>query len=86
VSTTALQALNLLNGPLVIQQAERWARRLEREAGPRPKDQVERAFWLGLGRAPSGKEAAASATLVAGHGLEALTRALLNCNEFVYLP
>src|SRR5207248_10271222 len=64
VSTTALQALNLLNDPFVLDQAERFAARVRTEAGPLPGDQVRRAFRLAFGRAPSAKEKAASEKLV----------------------
>ena len=49
VSTTALQALNLLNSRFVIQQATCLARRLEAESGPDPARQVELAFRLAFG-------------------------------------
>ncbi len=48
VSTTALQALNLLNGPLVVEQSEIFAKRLASEAGDEPAAQVRRAFAAGL--------------------------------------
>jgi hypothetical protein len=85
VSTTPIQALNLLNGPFINDQARRMAARVAREAGARPARQVGRAFRLALGRAPRPVEAQAAVGLVQGHGLAALCRALLNCNEFVYL-
>ena len=49
VSTTGPQALTFLNGAFVHQQAAYFASRLAAEAGPEPKDQVERAFALRLG-------------------------------------
>ena len=51
-STHALQALELLNGPLSNRLADAFARRVKREAGTDPDKQVERAYWLALGRAP----------------------------------
>ena len=50
VSTTALQALNLLNSRFVIQQAAYFAQRLEAEAGPDPARQADRGFRLAFGR------------------------------------
>ncbi len=85
-STTALQALNLLNGPFVIQQADFFAKRLVREAPAGVKDQIERAFWLAFGRAPDAIEQRAAAALVAAEGLPTFCRAILNANELVYLP
>src|SRR5262249_11122890 len=83
-STTALQALNLLNDPFVLDQAERFAARVRREAGDAPA-QVERAFRLALGRATAPPEAGAAVALVRAHGLAPLCRALLNANEFVFV-
>lgn len=84
VSTTALQALNLLNAPFMIQQAERFAARLEREANT-PEERIRRAFWLAFGRAPAEDELAAAERLVADEGLMIFCRALFNANEFLYV-
>lgn len=85
VSTTALQALNLLNGPFVVQQAGLLADRLKREAGDDPAAQAKRAFWLAFGRPPDDEELAASVALVTQQGLIVYCRAMLNANEFLYL-
>jgi hypothetical protein len=85
VSTTALQALNLLNGPFMVQQAALFAERIEREAGSAPADQVRRAFRLALGREPDAEESVAATSLVESQGLMIFCRALLNANEFLYL-
>ena len=53
VSTTALQALNLLNSPFIIRQAAFFAQRLSADAGPDPCRQADRAFELALGRMPT---------------------------------
>ncbi len=84
VSTTALQAANLLNSRFLLARSESFARRLEREAeGP---DRVGRAFLLAVGREPTDAELRAAEALVRDHGLSTLCRALINANEFVYLP
>jgi hypothetical protein len=82
-STTPLQALNLLNSPFAVQQAESFAERLRREAGQGTDAQVRRAFQLGFLREPAADELAASMKLVQAHGLAALCRALFNANEFL---
>ncbi|MBX3412511.1 MAG: DUF1553 domain-containing protein [Pirellulales bacterium] len=56
VTTVAPQALALLNNPFVHEQSEALARRVEREVGSDPGAQVERAWWLAFGRAPSETE------------------------------
>ncbi len=82
-STTPLQALNLLNSPFALQQAQFFAERVEREAGQGSDAQVKRAFQLIFTREPAAEESAASVKLVQAHGLPALCRALFNANEFL---
>ncbi len=84
-STTPLQALNLLNSPFLVQQADFFARRVEHETGPKQTAQVTHAFELAFGRKPSQDEATAAASLAQEHGLTALCRALLNASEFIYV-
>ena len=81
-STTPLQALNLLNGPFLLQQADFFAQRLARDA-PTTDEQIRRAFLIAFGREPAGEETAPARELVEQHGLPALARAIFNCNEFI---
>ncbi|NBV44652.1 MAG: DUF1553 domain-containing protein [Planctomycetia bacterium] len=83
VSTTPLQALAMMNGPFLVDQAERFAARLEREVGADGERQITRAFALAFGRMPSATEAAAARDLRAAHGLTALCRGILNAGELV---
>jgi hypothetical protein len=85
VSTTALQALNLLNGPFMVQQAGLFASRLEREAPGDVDGQIRNAFWLAFGRAPEPDELAAARKLISDEGLPVFCRAIYNANEFLYL-
>jgi hypothetical protein len=85
VSTTALQALNLLNGPFMIEQAGVFAERVKREAGDGRESQIRRAFWLAFGREPQADEIRAAQQLIDHEGLLVFCRALYNANEFVYL-
>jgi hypothetical protein len=85
VSTTALQALNLLNSREVLAQAEFFAERLRREAGDDPPAQVRRAFALAFGRSPTAREQSTAEALIRSHGPAALGRALFNANEFLYV-
>jgi hypothetical protein len=80
-----LQALNLLNGPFVVEQAEAFAARVRQESGDEVASQVRRAFALAYQRDPHASEAAAAERLVREHGLMALCRAIMNSNEFLYL-
>jgi hypothetical protein len=85
VSTTPLQALNLLNSGFMVQQAGYFAERVAKNAGTSAEAQVKRAFALAFQRQPSAKELAAGRQLVKEHGLPSLCRALLNANEFVFV-
>ncbi len=84
-STTALQALNLLNSPFLLQQSHFLADRLQREAGKDPPAQVRLAFRLAFGREATSEEQAAAVQLIQTHGLAAFCRAMFNANEFVYV-
>ena len=84
VTTTPLQALSLLNGPFVREQATHLAQRIQKEAGSSPEKQIPHAFRLAFGRSPSAEELALARPLVAKDGLPALCRALFNAHEFLY--
>ena len=84
-STTPLQALNLLNSSFVIQQAEFFAQRLENEHKKR-EVQIQRAWELCFGRFPSEIEVSESLTFIEAQGIKQFTRAMLNMNEFVFIP
>jgi len=84
-STTALQALNLLNSRFMVSQSGSFAQRLQREVGDDASQQVERAFLLAFGRRPNEKEKTAAAALIRGQGLAVFCRAIYNANEFLYV-
>lgn len=86
VSTTPLQALNLLNSRFVVQQAAAFAQRLKTEAGDDVSSQVDRAFQMTLGRKPDPDERTAAEAVVRDQGAAALGRALFNSNEFLFVP
>jgi len=83
VSTTPLQALNMMNGDFLLDQAARFAARVEKDAGSDPAAQVRRAVLLAFGREASPAEVDAGRALVAAHGLPILCRSLYNANEFI---
>ena len=85
-STTPLQALNLLNGSFTIEQSERLAHRMQREAGTDPGQQIERLFALTFARSPSTNERNACLATAHTEGLVTVCRALINSNEFLFLP
>ena len=85
VSTTPLQALNLLNSAFVVEQSAFIAERAERETDSAAAA-VDRCFALLLGRPPSDAERSACVDAAAADGLDAVCRALINTNEFAFLP
>ncbi len=85
-STTAIQALSLFNSSIVMQQAQAMASRLQKEAGEQPSAQVKTAFMLCFGRLPQPKELDASVSFIGSQGLPAFCRAMLNANEFLFVP
>lgn len=88
-STIAPQALILMNNAFVRMQAAKFAERLQRESGSADKaKQVDRAFELAYSRPPSSSERAMATEFIGAHpeGLVDFCHALLNANEFVYIP
>ena len=88
-TTVAPQALTLLNGDLVNDEAVHFARRVIGEAGEDRAAQVGRAFRLVLGRTPSADErdqaVRAFADAPAEQAVARLGVVLFNLNEFLYL-
>lgn len=85
-STTPIQALNLWNSRFTLERSSAFARRVRHEAGPRPQNQVQRAFLLALSRPATPAEEHEALEALRGQDLEVLCRALLNSNEFLFIP
>ena len=94
VTTTAPQALMLLNEKLILDQAKVFAERVLKEAAEKPEAIIESAFRIALGRQPNSEERVALRKFVekqtanGGSMKEAvadLCHSLLNLNEFVYV-
>jgi hypothetical protein len=86
VSNTPVQVLSLLNNPFVLRQATLLAERLTREAGADPAAQIRHAYQLLYGRAPSASELKLGREFLTQQSLALYARALLNTNEFLYVP
>jgi hypothetical protein len=101
-STTPLQALYLMNDPLMERLARGLAGRLLREAGDE-RGRIDRAFWLAFARPPTEAEGRVATGYLArmrarlaqsgvsagereGRAWEGLARSLFLSNELVYLP
>jgi hypothetical protein len=84
-STHSLQALELLNGPTTHRLAGVFALRLEREAGSDPARQVELAYLLATGRAPTAREKELAVKFLATQPLSEFALAVFNLNAFLYV-
>ncbi len=86
-TNTPLQGLFFLNSPLLMDQAEALAERLEVEAGPETDRRIELGYKLVFGRAPTDEELALNRDFVSGSG-EAwprLVQTWFSSNEFRYV-
>jgi hypothetical protein len=94
-TTQPTQALAMLNGSFLNQQAEAFAARLRREAGPECSDQVRLALRLATSREPKDSEVQRGLEFISalsgpdGAAEDSARRAfalvVLNLNEFLYL-
>ena len=85
-STHAPQALELLNGRTSNELAEAFAHRLERETAGDREREIELAYRLALGRAPTALERKLSIEFLREQSLREFALALFNLNEFLYVP
>jgi hypothetical protein len=100
VTTVAPQALAVLNEPFVRLRSMELAHRLRKEAPASPAAQVERAYRLALGRAPTAAESETSVRFIAAqttaHGRETgqdtgllaladFAQVVFGLNEFIYI-
>jgi hypothetical protein len=84
-STHALQSLELLNGDTSNRLARAFAARLAREAPDDAAQQVELAFRLATGRAPTNTERAISLRFLRDHPLTEFALAVFNLNAMMYV-
>ena len=82
ISTTPLQALNLMNSKFVVHQSELIAQRAIKEAGPSDNEIIKRIFQLILSRNPEADELSYCIHL----NPKIVARSLINSNEFAFLP
>ncbi len=84
-TTTAPQALFLMNNPLMLDTAERLAARLAEETSADDRQRLENLWLLTLGRPLEEAEAEIALGFIAEHSWERFIQALLGTNEFAYL-
>ena len=86
VSTTPLQALNLMNSDFVIDQSQRIADRASKLAANDLGATIDQCFSLLLSRQPEAEERAACLKIAKANSVALVCRALINSNEFAFLP
>lgn len=100
VSTVALQPLYLLNSPFVVGRAKKLASLVQQQAGDDRAEQIKAVFLRTLGRQPAPLEMEHASSLFSSvvtssendlsltedQQLIQFCHAMLNLNEFVYLP
>jgi len=87
VSIHALQALSLFNSDFMRGESNRFAARLERECEHDHGCELRRAYKLALARTPRSTEMKMGREFLAGGGnLADFCLAMMNRNEFVYVP
>ncbi|MCE9532254.1 MAG: PSD1 and planctomycete cytochrome C domain-containing protein [Planctomycetes bacterium] len=85
-TTTAPQALFLLNSPLVADMAKRLADRLAGDTSLKTDEQRLERLWLtALGRPPVAEESETALRYIAQHSWAGFIQALLSTNEFTYI-
>lgn len=84
-STHAPQALELLNGAFTNAQAVQFAARLEQEAGPSLRKQIDLAFRLTTGRAPTPEQLRDSLAFLKTGKKREFALAMFNLNAFLYV-
>jgi hypothetical protein len=83
VTTTPLQALNMMNGYLVQEESRHLAALIRTQTDADSRTRITRAFELVLNRPPAPAELDRFSQF--GGGLDALCRVLFNSNEFIYV-
>jgi hypothetical protein len=83
-TVTPLQALAMLNNPLALLAAERFAHRVAVDSQSF-REQIRQAVRIGWAREPNRHELDVLAAYAERHGLANGCRVILNSNEFVFV-
>src|SRR5580698_6576226 len=84
VSTVPTQALQLMNDDFVLNQAQLFADRIQKEAGSDVARQVDLAFRIALTRPPTQRELSLATDMILSGSLVDFTNVMLNLSEFLY--
>ncbi len=87
-SNVPAQALTMMNNPLVIEQAGRWADRVLAVEGRSGEDRIRGMYVAAFGREPDAGELRSALEFVASDDRRSwseLAHVLLNVKEFIYI-
>jgi len=86
-TVTAPQALAMMNSPVMLEQADHFAKRLLEQSNGEIGAAIERGYVTALSRKPTPQENDTALTYVANdpQRLPGFTWLLLNLDEFIYL-
>jgi hypothetical protein len=85
VTTTPLQALELMNNSFVQRQASHLAERANQAAKNDIGKAIEAAYQMAVGRSPTGDELKRARVAAEERGLVSVCWALFNSTEFIYV-
>jgi len=91
VSNVPAQALTMLNNPLVVQQAETWAKRVLAAPDKTPAQRVVSMYLASLGRPPSDADSAQALAFLRDSGADELrswsdlAHVMFNLKEFIFV-
>ncbi|MFT4551155.1 MAG: hypothetical protein ACI8XO_000619 [Verrucomicrobiales bacterium] len=85
VTTTPLGALALMNTSFVLRMSDKFAERLQTEAGDGIHAQIKQAFRLAFSRDSKNEELELTREFIEKNGMPAFCRVLFNSNEFLYV-
>ncbi len=84
-TTTAPQALFLLNSPLVAEAAKRLAEHVQRDSAPTNRSRIKKVYWRIVGRPPADEELRIGEEFLARSSWTNYLQVLFCTNEFSYL-
>jgi hypothetical protein len=88
-SNVPAQALTMMNNPLVIEQAGKWADRTLSDPARSPEARIREMYTSAFGREPDERELRAGLDFVADGNRQSWSdyaHVLLNVKEFIYIP
>jgi hypothetical protein len=84
-STVAPQALAMLNSEFTLAQAEKFASRIQKQAGEDPATAVDVGWRLAFGRLPTAEERQTAIDYLVRNSLPRLCLLMFNMSEFIYV-